>query len=173
MQNLIFLLTTSLVLSYTSSRNFKRRFISNTGCSIRIPGETFRLDKTYSETGDQLFLSSVAKGKANYGFILARLHDKITEITEAEQVLFDFMEGLLDPLAIDHTTGMSAGHEHRFTKTARGMLEYWQDDEGNDWKVKGWTNGRFMALLYVKNFTEESIKEVDEFLNSFRFRKAA
>ena len=53
------------------------------------------------------------------------------------------------------------------------MLEYWQDDEGNDWKVKGWTNGRFMALLYVKNFTEESIKEVDEFLNSFRFRKAA
>lgn len=172
MQNLIFLLTTSLVLSY-STRTFRRRFISNTGCSLKMPGETFRLDKTFSETGDAIYMGDQVKGKATYGFILAKLDDKITEIKEAEHLLYDFLEGLLHPLSIEYTTGLSAGLHNKHCKSAVGMVDYWQDDLGSDWKVKGWTNGNYMAVLYVKNFTEENILEVDAFLNGFRFRKTA
>ena len=172
MQNLIFLLTTSLVFSY-ATRTFRRRFISNTGCSLKMPGETFRLDKTFSDTGEAVYMGDQAKGKATYGFILAKLNDKSADIKDAEHLLYDFLEGLLQPLSIEYTTGLSTGHRNKYCKNATGMIDYWQDDLGSDWKVKGWTNGSYMAVLYVKNFTEENILEVDEFLNGFRFRKPA
>jgi hypothetical protein len=51
------------------------------------------------------------------------------------------------------------------------MVDYWQDEEGLDWKVKGYTDGRIIAVLYVKNINDISVEKQDKFLDSFCFSK--
>ena len=51
------------------------------------------------------------------------------------------------------------------------LVDYWQDEDSVDWKVKGYTDGHTIAVLYVKNINEISVEKQDEFLDSFSIAK--
>src|SRR5436189_56465 len=53
-------------------------------------------------------------------------------------------------------------------ENTRGIVDYWKDKENNNWKVKAWTDGKFIAVLYAYTKTEVPDK-ADVFLNSLRF----
>ena len=54
----------------------------------------------------------------------------------------------------------------------RVELFYWQDCSKKDWKVKGYTDGKTLAVLYVKNIGHVDVKKQDLFLDSFHFGQA-
>jgi hypothetical protein len=49
------------------------------------------------------------------------------------------------------------------------ITDYWQDKAGIDWKVKGYTNGKVLSLLYVKNISNATVRAHDTYLDGFRF----
>ena len=77
------------------------------------------------------------------------------------------MDDLRQPLFATHNTGI-IDVETRRTRFIE-LTDFWQDEEGVDWEVKGYTNGKYVAVLYVRNISEATSHQQEAFLNSFSF----
>jgi hypothetical protein len=66
-------------------------------------------------------------------------------------------------------TGLSYGYTHPGDESIFGFTEYWQDKEGLDWKVKAWTNGQVMTVLYIRNIGRVKLKDQDSYLDGISF----
>ncbi len=105
----------------------------------------------YKETkaGDLMHLRECNENDVTYGAISIRLKAGCANLNDAEQLLIAFKKQLQRTFIIQHTTGLNTETFPGSNKTA--ITDYWQDNENKDWKVKGWTNGSVMAVLYIKN----------------------
>src|SRR3954464_10744433 len=102
-----------------------------------------------TRTGDLVRMSEHNVNDATYGIITIKPKEIYADLSDAEKVLLTFMEQLQQSFAIQHTTGM---HVETYLHTSKtSITNYWQDQEQRDWKVKGWTNGATLAVLYIKN----------------------
>ena len=124
---------------------------------------------TEIENGDHLYMSSFTRGPVTYGFVLMELKEKSKTLPEAEYLLGDLMLDLKKASDIQHSYGLERGIVHPVSISVNGITDYWQDHEGIDWKIKGWTDGNCMAVLYVKNINCASVKKQDFFLDCIRF----
>jgi len=86
----------------------------------------------------------------------------------ATGMLSSYMEKLKGPFAVFHSAGAATEADWNSTDSS-SLVDYWQDASGADWKVKGYTNGRFLAVLYVSNINEADSARQDQFLDSFHF----
>jgi|SRR5215218_8537717 len=120
-----------------------------------------------TKTGDLMQVSECKENDVTYGVIAIKLKEAYTNLADAETVLKHFMLQLQSIFAIVHTTGIHAAPEETGHKTA--IVDYWQDVEQKDWKVKGWTNGYSMAVLYIKNIGLVPVAKEDCFLNGAVF----
>jgi len=120
-----------------------------------------------TKAGDLMHMHECIEDDVTYGVIAIKLKDGYTNLTEAERLLLAFMKQLQDTFAIAHTTGL---HVETFMEHHRtAVTEYWQDDASKDWKVKGWTDGTAMAVLYVRNIGAAPVGKEDVFLNGTFF----
>jgi hypothetical protein len=124
-----------------------------------------RFNKT--KTGDLLQVSECKENDVTFGVIAIRLKERYCNLNEAENVLIHFMQQLQPVFAIMHTTGVCTTNKMATHTTA--VIDYWQDVERKDWKVKGWTNGRSMAILYIKNIGRVPVAKEEHFLNGAVF----
>ena len=164
MEDLILLLTASLVL-YKSNKKLTTISIGDTNCSILFPNNT-EFENTRTEAGDTLYFSEHRQGKTVFGVICAQLTEPLNYENSME-LLTNYMEDLRQPLYACHNTGITEVKKRR-----TGFIElsdFWQDDEGLDWEVKGYTNGKVVTVLYVKNIADACSEKQEAFLNSFSF----
>ena len=167
MENLIFLLTASLVM-YQTKKKPRKLFIADTNYSLfYFPEASF--EYTQSDEGDVLYFAEHQDKLVSYGVLCARLAAPLP-IDEARDVMSNYMGRLHKPFHALYNTGID------LCKTPEGaeciqLLDYWQDDNGLDWKVKGYTDGQTIAVLYVKNINELEVEKQDRFLDSFCFGK--
>jgi len=83
-------------------------------------------------------------------------------------MLRSYIEKLKAPLYILHNTGIDDDTDWN-SEATRTVVDYWQDCNKKDWKVKGYTDGKTLAVLYVKNIGHVDVKKQDLFLDSFHF----
>ena len=166
MENLLLILATSFVLRISSPRKVGAHFIGTTGCSVLfMNGPVF--EKTKTESGDDLYFNEYEEQGVTYGLICIDMQHHY-ELPEATQMLATYMHKLKGPFYIFHNIGHEKAADWNHTKTAT-LVDYWQDAVGVDCKVKGYTNGRILAVLYVKNISEAEVSRQDLFLDSFHF----
>ncbi len=170
MENLLFLLATSIVLRNTYPRRFKNYFIGNTGCSALMFSGKRKFDYTETETGDEIYFNEFNDKNITYGIICIRLQDEF-ELEDSAAMLRAYVNKLKGPFFILHSTGLQKEADWNSAITY-SAIDYWQDGDGQDWKVKGYTDGRFMSILYVKNISEVDVARQDLFLDSFHFEAA-
>jgi hypothetical protein len=170
MENLILLLATSFVLRLSTSRKFKNYFIADTGCSALLFSGEKRFKQTITDTGDSLYFNEFSERHITYGVICIRLKETY-DLDEAMDMLSGYINKLKGPFYILHQTGLQKDVDWN-SATTRTLIDYWQDADMTDWKVKGYTNGKYMAVLYVKNINELEVRKQDLFLDSFHFHAA-
>jgi hypothetical protein len=170
MENLILLLATSFVLRLSTSKKLKNFFIGNTGCSALLLSSS-DFQSTQTASGDELYFSEFNEKEVSYGIICIHLKDDC-DLDEASEMLHTYMEKLMAPFYILHNTGIQKDVDWNSVST-KSLVDYWQDSDSRDWKVKGYTDGRFMAVLYVKNISMVEVRKQDLFLDSFHFAPAA
>jgi hypothetical protein len=168
MENLFFLLATSFVLRLSTSRKFKSYFIGNTGCSALMFTNSFK--KTLTPSGDHFHFNEFSERDVTYGIICIDLKQQY-ELQEATEMLASYIHKLRAPFFILHSTGLSHSSDWNHLSSIT-MVDYWQDCEREDWKVKGYTNGKTIAILYVKNIGHVEVKKQDLFLDGFHFSAA-
>jgi hypothetical protein len=169
MENLILFLATSLVIRFSSSKRIRLQLIGDTGCSALLSSDN-RLEATLTQCGDHLFFHEFKDKGVTYGMICVHMNQTYS-LVEAEEMLHSYVDKLRGPFYILHNTGIHDDADWN-SETSRTIVDYWQDSYKKDWKVKGYTDGKALAVLYVKNIGHVDVKKQDLFLDSFHFNAA-
>lgn len=166
MENLLLFLATSLVIRFSTLKGFKLQLIGDTGCSALLPANK-KADFSVTDSGDQLYFHEFADKNVTYGMICIKMNGHYS-LNEAESMLSSYIDQLKSPFYILHNTGLHADADWN-SETSRTIVDYWQDAHRKDWKVKGYTDGKALAVMYVKNIGNADVKKQDLFLDSFHF----
>ncbi len=162
------LLACSLCFLFSGAQSLKKVPISNSGCSVYAFCD-LKFEKKYSEDSSLMYLGECSNDNIMYGVICVKLLLPIDDLNEVEKILIDYLDYLKSRFNILKSTGYGKGHRLANNENTRGILDYWEDDEKNNWKIKAWTNGKFIGVLYGYSAKELNETKLNIFLESFRF----
>ena len=153
-----------------NSQSLKKYEIGNSGCSVYGFCDHGEFDMTYSQDSAKVYTSECGNDDGYYGVICIQFVKEITPVADAEEVLVSYLDYLKTAFKISSAAGYGKGHRLKQNENTRGIIDYWKDDEKNNWKVKGWTDGKFIVVLYVYSKKELSETKVNVFLDGLKFK---
>jgi hypothetical protein len=166
MRDLILLLATTFAYTVSAKKSKKRYYSNSSATAARYPPSAF-CNTAQTQSGDLMYMSECKENDVTYGVISIRLKKAYNNLDDAEMVLNRFMNNLQPGFGIQHTT--RGGIYQTANEKVKSIIDYWQDIEQLDWKVKGWTDGRNISVLYVKNIGQLQVAQEENFLNAFIF----
>jgi hypothetical protein len=151
------------------AQKLKKYAIGASGCSAYFmcnPGN-FTVDR--SPDSSEIYTAECKDGEAAYGIICVKLNQPVSTMEEAEEMLIAYLDYLKPTLNITNAAGYGKGHKLRNSEDTKGVIDYWKDKAGDEWKIKGWTNKSYLAVLYVAGKKEVPISKANVFLDGFLF----
>jgi hypothetical protein len=165
----LFLLIFSTSILYCNAQSLKKYAIGNSGCSIYMLCNPLRFDEDYSQDSSKVYTAECVNDEIHYGVICAKLLNPVNDLNAAEELVVAYLDYLKVDFDIVSSTGYGKGHRLNNNENTRGIIDYWKDKENANWKVKAWTDGKFIAVLYANSKKELPETKVDVFLNGLRF----
>jgi hypothetical protein len=123
----------------------------------------FNHDK--SPDSSDVYLGECSNDGTTYGLICVKLKEKITNTEESEKMLISYLDYLKTSFAITGAAGYGKGHRLKNKENTRGVIDYWTDKDNANYKVKGWTDGKYIAVLYVYTTKEVPEQKANVFLD--------
>ncbi|MBK5270117.1 MAG: hypothetical protein JJE22_03800 [Bacteroidia bacterium] len=160
------LLLTSII--FCQAQALKKYAIGNSGCSVYMLCDPGKFDEDYSEDSSKVFTAECLKDNINYGVICVKLLLPVNDLSAAEGVAISYLDYLKAEFDIKTAVGYGKGHRLNNNENTRGIMDYWTDSESANWKIKAWTDGKFICVLYANSKKELPDEKVDVFLNSLR-----
>lgn len=168
MKRISLLLASSIYFLISNAQTFKKVPISNSGCSLYTYCD-FKFETDYSEDSSQVNVSECEKDGITYGIICVRLSQPANDLDRAEESLISYLDYLKGSFNIVKSAGYGKGHKLANNEKIRGVLDYWEDGDKNYWKIKAWTNGKIIAVLYGISLKELPEQKLNLYLDGFRF----
>lgn len=168
MKRYTLLLSFSMCFLFSWSQGLKKNPVSNSGCSLYSYCD-FKFEKEYSEDSSLVYVGECANNEINYGVICVKLSQPAGDPDRAEESMISYLDYLKSSFKIQKSAGYGKGHRLANNENTRGVLDYWEDGEKNNWKIKAWTNGKFIGVLYAFSSKELPETKLNTFLDSFRF----
>ncbi len=150
------------------SQSLKKYPVSNSGCHLYSYCES-KYELSYSEDSSKVYTGECTSGEVTYGIICIKLLNQITDLTAAEDLMISYVDYLKTSFGITKSGGYGKGHRLNNNENTRGILDYWEDKEKDQWKIKAWTDGKIIGFMYAYSKKEISDSKVNVFLESFRF----
>ena len=167
MKNLIFLLASTVAYNYSASAKKSRKFLTS---KTEIPDFIFSnpgfINTAQSENGDIMHMGECNENDVTYGLIRIQPKDNFENINDAATVLTSFMHRLQPAMNIKHSFGL--GSIDAGSQNTSCFADYWQDKDMIDWKVKGWTDGYALTVLYIRNIGNAKVEKEEIFFNEFK-----
>jgi hypothetical protein len=171
MSKLLLLIVTCTSLTDLFSQSIKKYPIGDSGCSAYFFCTPSAFNVSYSDDSSKVYTGDcVATDSLTYGLICIKLKEKVADIQQAEDLTLSYLDYLKKSFDISSAAGYGKGHRLEGKENTRGIIDYWKDKTGNDWKIKAWTDGKFIGVLYV--YAKGSLTEtnrVNLFLDGFRW----
>ena len=168
MRKLVCLSLLVCIAFFSPAQVLKKTAISNSGCSVYTYC-TIPFEKQYSEDSSLLYVGECVKDEVSYGVICVKLLQPSGDLTKAEDMLVDYLDYLKTSFGITKAAGYGRGNRLSSKENTRGIIDYWEDKEKNNWKIKAWTDGKFIGVLYGYSLKELPEPKLNVFLDSFRF----
>lgn len=163
----LFFILASITIA-VSAQSLKKYPVSNSGCLVYLFCEpTF--DQAYSQDSSNVYTAECVKDSVSYGVICIKLFKAVDDISQAEDLVVSYLDYLKTTFEIAHAIGYGKGNRLNGNENTRGVIDYWEDKDHNNWKVKAWTNGKFVGVMYAYSLKKLPETKVDAMLNSFRF----
>jgi hypothetical protein len=158
----------SLISSITcSAQTLKKYNIGDSGCSLYnycIP--KFSVD--FSDDSSKVYTGECAAGGVTYGVICIKLLTTVPDLTDAEELMINYLSYLKSSFQIIKSAGYGYGHHVKDREDTRGVIDYWTDNAGDQWKIKSYTDGKFIGFMYAYSSQALPEQKVNVFLDSFR-----
>jgi hypothetical protein len=165
----LLLLLFSISLLYCNAQSLKKYAISNSGCSVYTLCDPGRFDVDYSQDSSKVYTAECVKDEVHYGIICVKLLNPAVDLNTAEELVVSYLDYLKVDFEIASSAGYGKGHRLNSNENTRGILDYWKDKENVNWKVKAWTDSKFIVVLYANSKKELPETKADVFLNGLRF----
>jgi hypothetical protein len=169
MKKILFIVIVFICCGSAFSQSLKKYDIGNSGCAAYFycnPG-TFAME--YSEDSAKVYTAECTDTETSYGVICVKLVQKISDINKAEEVVVSYLDYLKTSFKITSSAGYGKGHRLRGKENIHGMIDYWKDAENYNWKVKGWTDGGYIVVLYAYSKKELPETKVNVYLDGIVF----
>lgn len=161
------LFVTLLLNGIVNAQTLKKYSISNSGCSLySYCGSKYIVE--FSEDSSKLFRGDCTLGDVTYGVICIKLLNPVSDLLAAEDLMVSYADYLKASFDITKATGYGKGHRLNNNENTRGILDYWEDKDLDKWKIKVWTDGKFIGFMYAYSKKEIPEAKVNVFLDSFR-----
>ncbi len=165
------LLSGLAVLMFVSSlqaQSIKKYSIAGSGCSAYFFCDPGTFQHNLSEDSSHVYTAECTNDGMTYGIICVQLKDKVTDLGSAEELLITYLDFIKKNFDVTSAAGYGKGHRLNNNENTRGVIDYWTDKDKNNIKVKGWTDGRYIAVLYVSSKNELAEAKTNLFLDGFR-----
>ncbi len=169
MQRSLYLLLFILLAGNGHAQSLKKYPLGKSGCYAYFlcnPGE-FNADK--SPDSSEVYTGECTKDSVSYGAICVKLKDTYDDMSVAENLLVMYLDFLKSSFKVTTAAGYGKGHRLKKKENTRGIVDYWKDEDGANWKVKGWTNGKYVSVMYVLTKGEVPEIKANAFLDSLVF----
>jgi len=172
MKKRFLLIAFSISVLLLHAQSFKKVQIkdsqNDSGCSLYSWCD-FQFKTELSQDSSLVFESECNKDGLNYGVIGIKLRGAIGDLDQAQETLIRYLDYLKTNFKITKSAGYGKGHRLNNNENTRGIIDYWEDNDKNNWKVKGWTNGKYIAVLYGYSAKELPESILNVYLDGFRF----
>ncbi|MBN8685457.1 MAG: hypothetical protein J0M10_00505 [Chitinophagales bacterium] len=155
------------LLGTVAGQSIKKYPIGQSGCSFYSFCE-LKFEQSKSADSSSIWSGECVKEELTYGVICVKLLNPIAELPQAEDMLISYADYLKTSFEITKTMGYGRGHLLQQKENTRGIIDYWSDLEKNNWKIKGWTDGKYIGFLYVYSKKELPEPKINLFLDGFR-----
>ncbi|MEO5945497.1 MAG: hypothetical protein ABIP79_01685 [Chitinophagaceae bacterium] len=150
----------------SQAQTLKKYSISNSGCFFYNYCESkFKVD--YSSDSSKVYTGECTVGNVTYGTICVLLLNPVSDLVAAEDLLIAYVDYLKSSFSIQKSAGYGKGHRLNSNENTRGILDYWEDAEKDKWKIKAWTDGKYIGFMYAYSSKDLPEAKVNAFLNGF------
>lgn len=154
---------------FSSAQTFKKIAVGDSKCQVYFFCDPGSFDFSLSEDSSKVYTGECKIDEISYGVICIQLSDKINDLTTAENVVVSYLDHLKGVFKISKSTGYGKGHRLNGNESTRGIIDYWEAESKENWKVKGWTNGKFIVVLFAYSVQELPVTKVNAFLDGLVF----
>jgi hypothetical protein len=158
-----------LFIQSLEAQSLKKYPISNSGCSLYLYCDPKKFDFDYSEDSSKVYTSECLSNDVTYGVICIQLLRSLSDLEAAEELMISYVDFLKADFNVRTAAGYGKGHRLNQDENTRGIIDYWKDGEERNWKIKAWTNGKYIGVLYANSAKELPEARVNVFLDGFRF----
>jgi hypothetical protein len=167
----ILLLSAAFSSAKAQVPRFTKYPINQTGHFAYFPADPGTFAASKSDDGADVYTAEVELDSSFYGMIVVDFvpgsMDGNTK-EDMEELLIGYLDYLQTQFMITSAAGYGRGHALESNPNAAGVIDYWKDETGFEYKVKGWADTKTLAVLYIGG--KEPIINVQEmYLNGFRF----
>lgn len=148
------------------AQSLKKYAIGASGSSAYLFCDPGKFDVAKSPDSSDVYTGECTNDDVTYGVICVKLREKINDMETSESTLISYLDYLKGSLKITGSAGYGKGHRLKDREDTRGVIDYWKDKDATNWKVKGWTDGKYIAVLYVSSAKEVPETKANVFLNS-------
>jgi len=160
-----------LISSTVFSQSLKKYPVSKSGCSYYNYCDA-KFDISKSTDSSDIYTGECVAADVTYGIICVKLLNPVADLQMAEDLLIAYMDFLKQNFEITSAAGYGKGHRLNSNENTRGIIDYWKDKDNNNWKVKGWTDGKYIGVLYAYNLKTLPEQKVNVFLDGLRLPEA-
>ena len=157
----------TLTASAQTTQTLKKHSISNSGCSIYNYCHP-KYDVDFSNDSSKIYTGECISDGVTYGVVCVKLLNTVTDLQVAEDLMIAYVDFLKGNFNIVKAAGYGRGHILNKNENTRGILDYWEDAEKDKWKIKAWTDGRYIGFVYAYGKKDLPESKVNVFLDSFR-----
>lgn len=168
MRSLLLIVVLSLFITTTGAQGLKKYSISNSGCSVYMYCDVKGFLSDYSEDSSKVFTGECINADVTYGVICIKLLNPVEQLDKAEELMISYLDFLKADFNVRQAAGYGKGHKLKENEKTTGVIDYWKDGENRNWKIKAWTDGKFVAVLYGNSLKELPEQKLNVFLDGFR-----
>jgi hypothetical protein len=153
--------------------NFRKYQIAETGYYCYFPSDPGKFEKQQSDDGQLMYLAETQVNNISFGIITVLLNESFSSSSDSElkDLLISYMDYLKQSFEITGAAGYGFGHTLDSNPKAQGILDYWENKDGQELVVKGWIDNKSLAFLYIKGKELPDTNVQSLFLNGFVFKK--
>lgn len=164
---ILFFISFSLMI-FAQVPRFAKYKVDNTAMQIYLPTEP-KWDKSTTGDGSEVYIYDELFGTMNYTAIIIKISNTITK-KDPENLLISYLKFSEDSVFfLDQKAGFGKGHTLENQANVQGILQMGKNKAGKEYKILGWTDGKYIAILATSSMEEMNYNIQEMFLRGIRF----
>ena len=156
------------LMVFAQTPRFKKYVVAETQMQIYLPTEP-KWDQSTTGDGSEVYVYDELFGTINYTAIIIKISSTITN-KDPENLLESYMIFSEDSVfSLDQKAGFGKGHTLDNQPNVKGILQMGKSKDGKEYKIMGWTDGKFIAILSTSSLEEMNVNIQELFLRGIRF----